>query len=138
MEARVWATPVVASAYSSVAGSDGSIEYPSSADEGPSVPRASGKARNRTRSRGASGSASGNLTSAGKPMKAVHQPGQPATTPSTGRVFCQAFNNGGCVKIVECKTEGHLHAYNFVDSSGRLCGLTGHRRMNHADYAKTS
>ena len=128
--AWVWATPVVAAAYTSVAGADGSADAPSSADEGPSGwPRASGRKRNR------SSRARSSNSGAGSRARVAHPPGAPAAKTGTGKLFCQTFNTGGCANGSKCP-QGHLHACNFVDSNGRLCGLTGHRRRDHASHAR--
>ena len=126
----VWATPVVASAYTSVAGSDGgALEYPSSGDEGPSGWKTAGsKRRNRPRSGGGSSS-----TGPAKASRVTHTPNQPAVKAQSGKLFCAAFNSGGCSKGVKCQ-EGKLHACNFVGPDGKVCGLTGHRRCNHPDH----
>ena len=81
---------------------------------------------------------SGNSRGPAKASRTV-TPGQPAARTRQGKTLCKDFNKGGCSKGKFCKKNPpEFHGCDYVDADGRLCGMIGHRRINHADHARTA
>ena len=129
--AWAWATSVVAAQYANVAGAreTGTGDDESDGDFDPPVPHPSATKRQKVR---------GNSSKGGGRSKSASstQPGVPALASRDGHTFCKDFNGGGCSKGVNCKKMvPELHACNYVDAAGKVCGRLGHRRCNHKDHA---
>ena len=145
-----WATPQLNAAYFNVAkasNASGSGDMAGgSSVTAPRVgnPSGSGRQRARAKSRGVSSGPPPQAKRSRQQQRSAapqqgsgtrNVPGQPAVFSARGNRFCEKFSKGGCVNGANCP-DGDVHACNFVNDTGRVCGAPGKRRCNHGvDHA---